>query len=147
MVCPCSSGKNFEDCCQPLLFGLKHATSAQELMRSRYSAYTTSNGKYLVDTTAKENRFEGDAALIVDHAKSITWIKLEILHADEKEVEFRAYYQNNEDKRYHVHHEISTFIFENDKVYYHSGKLLEDKIARNEPCPCDSGKKYKKCCL
>tara|TARA_R100000458_G_C8277761_1_gene253412 strand:+ start:5447 stop:5668 length:222 start_codon:yes stop_codon:yes gene_type:complete len=21
------------------------------------------------------------------------------------------------------------------------------KIGRNEPCPCDSGKKYKKCCL
>ena len=20
------------------------------------------------------------------------------------------------------------------------------KIGRNEPCPCDSGKKYKKCC-
>ena len=23
----------------------------------------------------------------------------------------------------------------------------EDKIGRNEPCPCGSGKKYKKCCL
>lgn len=22
----------------------------------------------------------------------------------------------------------------------------EDKIGRNEPCPCGSGKKYKKCC-
>ncbi len=21
------------------------------------------------------------------------------------------------------------------------------KVGRNEPCPCDSGKKYKKCCL
>lgn len=21
------------------------------------------------------------------------------------------------------------------------------KLGRNEPCPCDSGKKYKKCCL
>jgi uncharacterized protein YecA (UPF0149 family) len=23
----------------------------------------------------------------------------------------------------------------------------EAKIGRNEPCPCESGKKYKKCCL
>ena len=23
----------------------------------------------------------------------------------------------------------------------------EPKIGRNEPCPCDSGKKYKKCCI
>lgn len=25
--------------------------------------------------------------------------------------------------------------------------VKEDKIGRNEPCPCGSGKKYKKCCL
>jgi preprotein translocase subunit SecA len=24
---------------------------------------------------------------------------------------------------------------------------LEQKVGRNDPCPCDSGKKYKKCCL
>ena len=24
---------------------------------------------------------------------------------------------------------------------------LEKKISRNDPCPCASGKKYKKCCL
>ncbi len=24
---------------------------------------------------------------------------------------------------------------------------VEPKIGRNEPCPCGSGKKYKKCCL
>ena len=23
----------------------------------------------------------------------------------------------------------------------------EEKVGRNEPCPCGSGKKYKKCCL
>jgi len=25
--------------------------------------------------------------------------------------------------------------------------LSPKKIGRNEPCPCNSGKKYKKCCL
>ena len=25
-------------------------------------------------------------------------------------------------------------------------KIAETKIGRNEPCPCGSGKKYKKCC-
>ena len=24
--------------------------------------------------------------------------------------------------------------------------VVEKKIARNEPCPCGSGKKYKQCC-
>ena len=25
--------------------------------------------------------------------------------------------------------------------------VVDKKIGRNEPCPCESGKKYKKCCL
>ncbi|MDX1778368.1 MAG: SEC-C metal-binding domain-containing protein, partial [Thermodesulfobacteriota bacterium] len=25
-------------------------------------------------------------------------------------------------------------------------KIAEKKIGRNDPCPCGSGKKYKKCC-
>ena len=25
-------------------------------------------------------------------------------------------------------------------------KIVEKKVGRNEPCPCGSGKKYKKCC-
>ena len=25
--------------------------------------------------------------------------------------------------------------------------ITEEKIGRNEPCPCGSGKKYKKCCI
>ena len=27
----------------------------------------------------------------------------------------------------------------------HGDKLLEEKLGRNDPCPCGSGKKYKKC--
>jgi uncharacterized protein YecA (UPF0149 family) len=25
--------------------------------------------------------------------------------------------------------------------------LYEAEVGRNEPCPCGSGKKYKKCCM
>jgi len=25
-------------------------------------------------------------------------------------------------------------------------KIVENKVGRNEPCPCGSGKKFKKCC-
>jgi SWIM/SEC-C metal-binding protein len=25
-------------------------------------------------------------------------------------------------------------------------RIAEKKVGRNEPCPCGSGKKYKKCC-
>jgi SWIM/SEC-C metal-binding protein len=28
----------------------------------------------------------------------------------------------------------------------HKPMIAENKVGRNEPCPCGSGKKYKKCC-
>ncbi len=35
------------------------------------------------------------------------------------------------------------------KKEYNKSKTVvkEDKVGRNDPCPCGSGKKYKKCCL
>lgn len=35
------------------------------------------------------------------------------------------------------------------KKEYNKSKIVVkgDKVGRNEPCPCGSGKKYKKCCL
>jgi uncharacterized protein YecA (UPF0149 family) len=29
----------------------------------------------------------------------------------------------------------------------HGEKLLEEKLGRNDPCPCGSGKQFKRCCL
>ena len=43
MKCPCSSGKEFAECCEPILTQAKKAATAEELMRSRYTAYATGN--------------------------------------------------------------------------------------------------------
>lgn len=29
----------------------------------------------------------------------------------------------------------------------HRARTVKNKIGRNEPCPCNSGNKYKKCCI
>jgi SEC-C motif domain protein len=51
------------------------------------------------------------------------------------------------------HHERSTFDRKDGKWWFTDGKLINDtvrresrKVGRNEPCPCGSGKKFKKCC-
>ncbi|MEW5820365.1 MAG: SEC-C metal-binding domain-containing protein [Cyanobacteriota bacterium] len=31
--------------------------------------------------------------------------------------------------------------------YYNQRQIKKRKIGRNDPCPCGSGKKFKKCCL
>lgn len=34
-----------------------------------------------------------------------------------------------------------------DKPFEFGGTVKKEKVGRNDPCPCGSGKKYKKCCL
>jgi SEC-C motif-containing protein len=45
--CPCGSGQVFSQCCQPLLEGTAIASTAEQLMRSRFSAYSQHNIAYL----------------------------------------------------------------------------------------------------
>jgi uncharacterized protein YecA (UPF0149 family) len=41
------------------------------------------------------------------------------------------------DHHHHHHHHAAPFTM----------RRLEPKVGRNDPCPCGSGSKYKKCCL
>ncbi|AEP30244.1 SEC-C motif domain protein [Glaciecola nitratireducens FR1064] len=64
-------------------------------------------------------------------------------------VEFVATYSIDGD--FFAMHELSSFIKQDGNWYYTSG-LTKEKSGqitptRNDPCPCGSGKKYKKCCL
>jgi SEC-C motif-containing protein len=49
-------------------------------------------------------------------------------------------------------HEKASFIKEDGQWFYVDGDIIKapqarsEKIGRNAPCPCGSGKKYKKCC-
>ena len=48
--CPCQSGRRYEDCCGPLLAGRREADTAEELMRSRYTAFARGDREYLFRT-------------------------------------------------------------------------------------------------
>ena len=49
--CPCSSGKIYQDCCEPLLTGSRKAETAEELLRARYSAHVKLEMDFVKDTT------------------------------------------------------------------------------------------------
>ncbi len=144
MQCYCNSKKEFSECCEPYLSGVSSPSTALELMRSRYSAYVLGDGGYIVKTTAKENRYEDDLELIEEYSKSVAWLGLEIVHVEKNVVEFKAYYRDAGGVK--VQHEKSNFIYEDGVWLYSDGKMYNTKIERNFPCPCQSGKKYKKCC-
>ena len=148
MQCYCGSKLDYVDCCKKVILDQSLATTPELLMRSRYSAYATGNGLYLVESTVAQHRVEADIELIEEHAQNVQWLKLEILSSktsgDWGTVEFKAYYRENEEIR--LHHEKSTFLRDKGIWYYEQGELFDTKIGRNEPCPCGSGKKYKRCC-
>lgn len=48
--CPCGSGLVYADCCEPLHDGRARATTAEQLMRSRYAAYARGRSDYVFRT-------------------------------------------------------------------------------------------------
>lgn len=48
--CPCGSGFKLDQCCGPLHAGRLRAVTAEQLMRSRYSAYALAQVEYLIVT-------------------------------------------------------------------------------------------------
>ena len=144
MSCICGSQGTFDECCGSIINNERKANSEEELMRSRYSAYVRGDGRYLVLSTKKENQYEDDALLIEGFSSRVDWLKLDVLHVEQNIVEFKAYYKEGENIK--VLHEKSNFIQEDGVWLYVDGELYNSKVERNEPCPCGSGKKFKKCC-
>ena len=121
--CYCGSLQSFHKCCEPILNGSAKATTARELMRSRYSAYVTHNAAYLVATTVTHTRAMHSFDDILQWAKNNTWITLEIIAFTDTMVEFKAYYTDANNKGY-IHHERSTFVKENGDWFYENGVFI-----------------------
>lgn len=156
--CPCGSGKEHAKCCAPYISGKKPAPTAEALMRSRYSAYVTQKLDYLKESLAPEAMGDHDDASVKSWSESAEWMGLEIHDTwaggkddDSGIVEFSATYAIDGEAQ--THRERSRFKRIDDNWRYVDGDIVsgppvrkEPKVGRNEPCPCGSGKKYKKCC-
>jgi len=160
MKCPCGTDLDFEACCGPLLAGARSAESPEALMRSRYSAYAVKNARYIVETHDPQTRDDVDEDEIRNWANRSEWLSLQVLATkaggasdDRGEVEFIARFRDDRGKE-RAHHERSTFVKHEGRWYYQDGETpapapvtrSAPKVGRNDPCPCGSGKKYKKCC-
>ena len=123
-LCPCCSGKLYEECCELFHSKKKFPKTAEELMRSRYAAFAIPNGDYLWETTLPNKRKFHHKTELENWGKENTWTKLEIIQSNEKEVEFKAYFTDKFGKE-NIHHERSTFKKVDKKWYYVSGKFLD----------------------
>jgi SEC-C motif domain protein len=76
--CPCGSGTAYADCCGALLAGERTASTAEELMRSRYTAFATGDVDHLVRTWHPRTRPD---ALTLDPAT--TWTGLRVMRTEQ----------------------------------------------------------------
>lgn len=152
--CHCCSGKEFQHCCEPLLEHETAAETAEQLMRSRFSAYKCKNYQYIFDTYGEAQQKTLSPALLEDAAKGTYWLALNVvsfteISTDNAQVEFIATYAEN--GNLFQMHEVSDFERQQGLWKYTTGQILADtgkiKLSRNAPCPCSSGKKFKQCCL
>lgn len=121
-LCPCG-GAAFAACCGPYLAGASVPQTAEQLMRSRYSAYTLRDELYL-RATWHASTLPDDA--IVDPDEKLQWLGLEVKYAlrlrqrkadlpeqpGSDSVEFVARFKVN--GRAHRLHEVSRFVREPD---------------------------------
>ena len=147
-LCFCGSGRPFSECCRPIIEGERTASSAEQLMRSRYSAYAVENTDYLLKSWHPDTR---PKTLDLGEG-SLQWTGLTICACQDGQsgdrfgrVEFIArYVQHGTPGQVY---EDSRFVYEQGQWWYLDGNLKSGlKVGRNDPCPCGSGKKYKKCC-
>ena len=156
-LCPCGSNADYADCC-----GRYHAAgtapTAERLMRSRYAAYALGKLDYIEATCG------GPAAIAFDRAEAevlqlgTEWLGLEIVWTkkgrqgdSEGTVSFVARYRNNGEET--ALSETSLFKRIDGRWFYWDRDAAANAappratgIGRNDPCPCGSGKKFKKCC-
>ena len=139
--------------------GERVAATAAELMRARYTAYAVCDVDFLYKSSGPEVQAEFDEKSSREWSKSATWQGLEICDtekggADDSEgyVSFIARYSVKDQAC--EHRERSYFKRIGGAWRFIDGQVdtgepwrrEEPKIGRNDPCPCGSGKKYKKCC-
>lgn len=164
--CPCQSGAIFAACCAPFLRGQAVPPTAESLMRSRYSAYVCRASEYLLATWHPTHR----PRKLDLRSDSTEWLGLRIVDvvdggSDDQSgiVEFIARFRQGG----HVAslHERSRFVRTDGTWLYVDGEVKRQqpqaspsasppaspvtRVAgpgRNDPCPCGSGQKYKRCC-
>lgn len=156
-LCPCGTGRPYSECCGPYLSGEAAPATAELLMRSRYTAYARERVAYIEATSTAEVRRDFDRKGVTAWARAATFTHLDVLAVeaggegdDEGVVDFAATFE--EAGRTRVLRERSRFVRADGAWRYAGGTKGESvrrdapKVGRNDPCPCGSGKKYKKCC-
>lgn len=121
LECPCASRRRFNDCCGPLLRRQATAETAEQLMRSRYSAFVKRNSGYLVYSWLPETCPKSIGQLPTEGWEPLDIISTTDGGPDDSSgtVEFRTGYIHADHS--HPMHENARFVRHEDRWVYAGG--------------------------
>ena len=102
--CVCGLAMSFKDCCGKYIVGTALPETAEQLMRSRYSAYVKNVPIYLMATHHPDFIAGLKEAQIEETAANTQWLRLQIIasqgdaESDTGMVEFKAWYQDGDEE-------------------------------------------------
>lgn len=161
-VDPSNTALSYQECCQSYHDDIDkvegaQADSAEQLMRTRYSAFVLIKPHYIVATTVPAQHSLLDINDIESWATETDWAGLEVVKHTPKlgkrhaQVEFKAYFNTPDGLQ--AHHERSTFVKITDKSahdkkerWYFLDPTVSMNVSQKQPCICGSGEKFKRCC-
>lgn len=118
MRCPCLSGLSYAECCEPLHRGATTGPTAEQLMRSRFSAFAVGDADYLLATWHPSTR---PTTFALD--PELRWYRLDILDRSagglldtRGEVEFEAFWRSPDGRG--TQRERSSFVREGGRWFY-----------------------------
>jgi SEC-C motif-containing protein len=141
-TCLCGSGSPAAACCDLVLDGMP-APTALALMRSRYVAYVRGAIDHIMATHDPATRAGVDRDAAARWSRDTQWLGLEIVaterggeHDADGVVEFIAR---------GVTRGLDGCWYYADGQAIHAPARAVATAGRNDPCPCGSGVKYKRC--
>lgn len=149
--CLCGSKIPFNQCCNLLISRQKQVETAEQLMRSRYCAYAIADIDYIEATMTGPALSNFNPKESRNWAQQVKWLGLNVTDTEQIDethatVSFEAIYIK--DQHLCQLKETSEFHCKDGKWYYVDGNTQHEhkKINLNQTCPCNSNKKFKRCC-
>ncbi len=125
LLCPCQSQLSYDTCCARWHRGdfYLQAPNAEQLMRSRYSAFVLDELDYLLATWHPSTR----PTTLEPNTPQTKWLGLsirqhQVLSSTDQLVEFVARYRHA--GRATRLHELSRFVLENNQWFYVDGEFM-----------------------
>lgn len=125
--CPCGNNKTFLECCEPFINAKKLPETAEELMRSRYTAFTKGKVDYILKTHEAGTRPAKERNKMLKWMNAVEWLGLAILSTEKGlkndnsgMVEFRAIFIENGFTQ--ALHEKSVFVKHKGAWMYANGE-------------------------